>query len=1083
MKSQLIYLLIFCIGINNLDAQERFLKRAQEEIIKKDLAKAYENLAVYEKKEGRRAEYYYIKACIGANEIGDYLKLDSAFIDLLEAEMQLSKIESDKDKEELCKSIGFCTENVKSLFQRLDSTLSQAYLKNEGFLVVTSFLKKYPGSKYLYEIEQWRNKLAYRDASLINTEDSYQLFISKYPDAIEIEDATITLWKVAYENSLKINSIESFKIFINKYSNAPQVKDAKRNIENIEWNKIKDSKYIDDFKIYISKYPKSENIKLANDKIETLSWNNTLNENSIEVYNKFINQFSTSRYINEAKEKLENISWAAIAESKILSDFEKFKLLFKNSKYLDLANLKIKELKSDVLPYLNKNKKYQLYSVSTSQFIDNNEYDQILILEKGRFLVTKYNKRGIVDQDGKISQQITYDCIGDFKNGFARISIGGKNGFINTNGEIVIQPTLVSVQEVPNRGYLISKEIDGHNYYAFADTLLQITIPFTYDDISIIPDGFITRRNNVKQLLDGGGKSINSFNYSSFYLANEGKNLNNSLFIAESKSKFGVTDYKGRLILPMIYKNIVSDSSGKYYIVTTADNKMSLIDSSKNILIQPGQNIISYLSNGVYVIRNENSNPDNLQVRLFSVRLKKYLNQKPYQDVSSNFSEGLLAVLMNEKVGYINENGDLIIEPIYEKSSLDYSYIGMGGEGDGDYSENNMSSLYSDCSFIDINKYSIEESIWKSNYDFSEGLTVVQIGEKYGYINKKGQIVIPIIYNSANAFVNGLASVTIEENGVSRNKIINTKGEIILNDFNLQTYSKDHKYIFVTKELDSGISEFYKYNISSKELEKITHSFNSVSYYLNYTKGLYNDVEVYLNAKNQVLMSSEIDFSEFESNQLVNKARSYIYDANERDQAIDLLSKAIRLNPNNKSAYLELAHTYKEKDYYNEAIKYFDKAIDIDDDNFDVLSEKASYNYEKKYYREALESYQKMAYKSSQDFSFYFNKGYSENSIGLTDNAIESYTNYINNYQTSSMAYNNRGSCYYKKRVYQKAIDDYTSAIRTGKNESKENIGMFYNNRASCYYYLNKKAEACLDYKRAADLGNSSAINSYRNCK
>ena len=1087
MKSQLIYLLIFCIGINNLDAQERFLKRAQEEIIKKDLAKAYENLAVYEKKEGRRAEYYYIKACIGANEIGDYLKLDSAFIDLLEAEMQLSKIESDKDKEELCKSIGFCTENVKSLFQRLDSTLSQAYLKNEGFLVVTSFLKKYPGSKYLYEIEQWRNKLAYRDASLINTEDSYQLFISKYPDAIEIEDATITLWKVAYENSLKINSIESFKIFINKYSNAPQVKDAKRNIENIEWNKIKDSKYIDDFKIYISKYPKSENIKLANDKIETLSWNNTLNENSIEGYNKFINQFSTSRYINEAKEKLENISWAAIAESKILSDFEKFKLLFKNSKYLDLANLKIKELKSDVLPYLNKNKKYQLYSVSTNQFIDNNEYDQILILEKGRFLVTKYNKRGIVDQDGKISQQITYDCIGDFKNGFARISIGGKNGFINTNGEIVIQPTLVSVQEVPNRGYLISKEIDGHNYYAFADTLLQITIPFTYDDISIIPDGFIAKKGSLKLLLDASGKIVYSSNYNSYYLANEGKTLNSSLFIAESKSKFGVTDYKGRLILPIIYKNIVSDSSGKYYIVTTADNKSSLIDSSKNIVIQPGQNIISYLSNGVYVIRNENNTPDNLQIRLFSVKLKKYLNLKPYQDVSSKFSEGLLAVLVNKKVGYINENGDLMIEPIYETSTLDYSYADMEGEGyggdEGDYFENNMTSLYSDCSFIDINKNSIEETIWKSNYDFSDGLTVVQIEEKYGYINKKGQIVIPIIYNYANAFVNGVASVTITENGTSKNKIINTKGETLLNDFNLQAYSKDKKYIFVTKQLDNENSAFYKFNISSKELEKVTHSLKSINYYLNYTKGLYNDVEVYLNAKNQILMSSEIDFSEFESNELVTKARSYIYDENERDQAIDLLQKALELNPKNKSAYVELAHTYKEKNYYSEAIKYYDKAIEIDDDNLDVLSEKAAYNYEKKYYREALESYQKMVFKNTQDFSFYFNKAYSENSIGLIDEAIESYTTYITNYPSSSMAFNNRGSCYYRKRLYLKSIEDYTAAIRTGKTESKENIGMFYNNRASCYYYLNKKAEACLDYKRAADLGNSSAINSYRNCK
>jgi len=1087
MKSILIYLVIVCVSFNNLDAQERFLKRAQEEINKKDLTKAYENLATYEKKEGRRAEYYYIKACIGVNEIEDYLKLDSAFIDLSEAEMQLSKIENDKDKEELCKNIGFCIENVKMLFEKLDSTLSQAYLKNENFMVVSSFLKKYPKSKYLYEVTQWRNKLAYREASLINTEDSYKLFISKYPDAIQIEDATINLWKVAYDNALKINTIESFKIFINKYSDASQVKDAKRNIENIEWDKIKDSKNIDDFKTYLSKYSKSENTKLANDKIETLSWNNTLNENSIEGYNKFINQFSNSQHINEAQEKLENISWSAIADSKVLSDFEKFKAIFKNSRFIDLANLKIKELKSDVLPYLNKNKKYQLYNVATNEFIDNNEYDQILILEKGTFLVTKYNKRGIVDQSGKIIQQITYDCIGEFKNGFAQISIGGKYGFINTNGEIVIQPTLTSVQVLANRGYLIAKEIDGQNYYAFADTLLQITIPFTYDDISIIPDGFIAKKGSLKLLLDAGGKSVYSSNYNSYYLANEGKTLNSLVFVVESKSKFGVTDYKGRLILPIIYKSIVSDSSGKYYIVTTADNKSSLIDSSKNILVQPGQNIISYLSNGVYVIRNENYTPDNLQIRLFSVKLKKYLNLKPYQDVSSKFSEGLLAVLVNKKVGYINENGDVIIEPIYETSTLDYSYADMEGDGHGgdagDYFENNMTSLYSDCSFIDINKNSIEETIWKSNYDFSEGLTVVQIGEKYGYINKKGQIVIPIIYNYANAFINGVASVTITDNGTSINKIINTKGETLLNDYNLQAYSKDKKYIFVTKQLDNEILEFYKFNISTKELEKITNSLKSISYYLNYTKGLFNDAEVYLNTKNQILMSSKIDFSEFESNELVNKAINYIYDINERDQAIELLLKAIGLNSKNKNAYVELAHAYKEKNYYSEAIKYFDKAIAIDDDNAYILSEKAAYNYEKKYYREALESYQKIVYKNPQDFSFYFEKAYSENSIGLTDEAIESYTTYINNHETSSLAYNNRGRCYYKKGLHQKSIEDYTAAIRTGKDESKENIGMFYNNRAISYYYLNKKAEACLDFKRAADLGNSSAINSYRNCK
>ena len=1087
MKSLLIYLLILCVSFNNLDAQERFLKRAQDEIIKKNLNKAYENLATYEKKEGKRAEYYYIKACIGVNEIDDYLKLDSAFMDLSEAETQLSKIENDKEREELCKSIGFCIENVKLLFERLDSTLSQAYLKNENFAVVTSFLKKYPESKYLNEIKKWRNKLAYHEANLINTEDSYKLFISKYPDASEIEDATNNLWKVAYENALKINSIESFKIFINKYSNATQVKDAKRNIENIEWNKIKDSKNIDDFKTYLTKYPKSENTKLANDKIETLSWNNTLNENSIEGYNKFINQFSTSQYINEAKEKLENISWAAIADSKVLSDFEKFKVLFKNSKYADLANLKIKELKSDVLPYLNKNKKYQLFNVATNEFVDNTEYDQIFILEKGKFIVSKYNKRGIIDQDGKILQQITYDCIGEYKKGFAQISVGQKYGFVNTQGEIIIQPTLVSVQEIENKGYIISKEIDGRVLYAFADTLLQISIPYIYDELTALPDGFIGTKSSSKQILDNSGKAMFTSNYTNIYLANNGNSIYSSIFIVENKTKYGIADYKGRLIIPINYKEITSDSSGKFFIVTTSDDKTSLIDSSKNILIQPSQNLIEHLPGvyGIYAIRNKEY-ADDLQIRLFNVKLNKYLNLKPFQDVSRNFSEGLLAVFSNKKIGYINENGDVVVEPIYDGSGLGFADVGMeggDGEGDGDYIPDNMSSFYSDCYLINLNINSIETQIWKNRFDFSEGLAAVQIGEKYGYINKRGQIIIPIIYDYTEAFINGVALVSIKENGVSTSKVINTKGETLVNDFFIQSYSTDKKYVFGYKQMDENNQEYFRVNIKTREIEKIGRNFNSLSYYLNYVKGVYKDAEVYLNQKNIPLMSSDINFSSYESQKLVNEASIYIYDENERGRAINLLKKAISLNSNNKNAYLQLARAYKENDNYSEAINYYNKAIDLDDDNTDALQEKAAFSFDKKYYRDAAESYEKMANKDLQDYSFYYNKAYAESEIGQFDESIDSYSLYLSNYPNSPNAYNNRGNCYFRKGLYQKAIEDFTAAIRTGKSESKENIGMYYNNRASSYYYLNKRVEACLDYKRAADLGNSSAINSYRNCK
>ena len=46
---------------------------------------------------------------------------------------------------------------------------------------------------------------------------------------------------------------------------------------------------------------------------------------------------------------------------------------------------------------------------------------------------------------------------------------------------------------------------------------------------------------------------------------------------------------------------------------------------------------------------------------------------------------------------------------------------------------------------------------------FSEGLVVVQMGDNFGVINKKGQEVIPFEYDAISDFHNGLA--VVEQNG------------------------------------------------------------------------------------------------------------------------------------------------------------------------------------------------------------------------------------------------------------------------------------------------------------------------------
>jgi len=61
--------------------------------------------------------------------------------------------------------------------------------------------------------------------------------------------------------------------------------------------------------------------------------------------------------------------------------------------------------------------------------------------------------------------------------------------------------------------------------------------------------------------------------------------------------------------------------------------------------------------------------------------------------------------------------------------------------------------------------------------DFNNGLASVRKNNKYGYINKKNEIIIPIIYDSALPFIEKQAIVKKDEMSF----IINDKGKVIKN--------------------------------------------------------------------------------------------------------------------------------------------------------------------------------------------------------------------------------------------------------------------------------------------------------------
>ncbi|BBI30866.1 WG repeat-containing protein [Cohnella abietis] len=120
-------------------------------------------------------------------------------------------------------------------------------------------------------------------------------------------------------------------------------------------------------------------------------------------------------------------------------------------------------------------------------------------------------------------------------------------------------------------------------------------------------------------------------------------------------------------------------------------------------------------------------------------------------DYARSFSDGLAAIMVKDKFGYIDKNGKIVIQPKYDEA---YSF----GEG--------VAIVYRN-GWLLIDK-SGKETKLKLNWQyeisesdtFSEGLLKVKFKGKYGFMNKKGELVVKAQYESIDPFIGGVARIS-----------------------------------------------------------------------------------------------------------------------------------------------------------------------------------------------------------------------------------------------------------------------------------------------------------------------------------
>jgi len=132
--------------------------------------------------------------------------------------------------------------------------------------------------------------------------------------------------------------------------------------------------------------------------------------------------------------------------------------------------------------------------------------------------------------------------------------------------------------------------------------------------------------------------------------------------------------------------------------------------------------------------------------------------------VGFEFSDGLMYVRQGNTYGFVNAAGELVIP---------YEWTRVFGFSEGlAFVKNEQTAGY-----MDVNGNMVISGNWLAGYGFHEGLAAV-CNEQYqwGFINTKGELVIPYLWGQADDFCNGVARVANQ----NQYGFIDTNGEMIV---------------------------------------------------------------------------------------------------------------------------------------------------------------------------------------------------------------------------------------------------------------------------------------------------------------
>jgi|GEM_PF-5034606 len=349
------------------------------------------------------------------------------------------------------------------------------------------------------------------------------------------------------------------------------------------------------------------------------------------------------------------------------------------------------------------------------------DYEEIIRLNNN-YIANNNNSTELYDPNFKLISRI-YASVKAAGWKDALITTNGeKFGVIESSGQILI-PFKYDVIE-PFNSRLI-KIYTGENC-GLIDTNLNIVVPIIYNSSfeQYSDDRYLIKQNSEISNAENKNQAIiDSFGN---YIIRDDNHIfsmpYNGMFRTEKDGKFGFYDINGNLVIPFIY-NYAGDFHERLAYVSDSTN--AYVDRSGNKKIDLGTSLelLNFAYNmGYSIILSKDS--------LFGLMKKngQYLLPEKYDTITAFTEENLAFFSENKKLGIVDAYSGIIVQPKYDEIGL-----------------------------------------------LNTNLFRVKLDGKYGFIGRNGKVIIPLIYDSAEEFVNNRSNVVLR--GISFS--IDSKGDVI----------------------------------------------------------------------------------------------------------------------------------------------------------------------------------------------------------------------------------------------------------------------------------------------------------------